>query len=74
MVIFAIGGGAAVIGIANYDVYSDYSDHHDYSNYSDYSDAAERKKRRVATMKQEIEGSVEELSDYKRTSDRKSVV
>lgn len=62
-VIFAVVGGAIVIGGATY---SDHSDHSDYSDYDNYSDAAERKRRRIEALKQETESSARDLAGYKR--------
>lgn len=65
VVLGAIVGVGALIVYDNVNSYSDYSD---YDDYSDYSDAEERKKRRIRTMKDDVLGDVNTLSNYKTDS------
>lgn len=67
-VIFAVVGGAAVIGIAGSDTntHSDYSDYYysDYSNHSDYSDAAVRRERKRNELNKNIDSERSSALSY----------
>ncbi len=67
-VIFAVVGGAVVIGLCSDSDHSDYSDYSNYDNYSNYSDAAERRERRLRAKQEETESARQKVNEYKSDS------